>query len=46
MIYRLSEGKETYIKSYSSNVDIIVDNLTDIFTEEGKRKIIYDWFLI
>lgn len=42
MIYRLSEGKEIYIKSYSSNVDIIVDNLTDIFTEEGKRKIIYE----
>ena len=42
MIYRLSEGKETYIKSYSSNVDIVVNDLNDVFTEEGKRKIIYE----
>lgn len=42
MVYKLSEGKETYIKSYSSNVDIVVNDFDDIFTEEGKRKIIYE----
>lgn len=42
MVYKLVEGKEIYIKSYSSNVDIVVNDLNDVFTEEGKRKIIYE----
>ena len=42
MVYKLVEGEETYIKSYSSNVDIVVNDLNDVFTEEGKRKIIYE----
>lgn len=42
MVYKLVEGEETYIKSYSSNVDIVVNDLSDVFTEEGKRKIIYE----
>lgn len=42
MIYRLKEGKEICIKCYTSNVDIVVDDLNDIFTEEGKKKIIYE----